>query len=196
MATSSLRALALVIMTNPLSGTAAAMGAPAGNRRESMKSTKSSHTAATAPRLSLRPVTQFLPGILDNRNSNKSNAPAMPEKPRNNPFGDDKQVPAANPFDEGDGKPASDGAEAAAVSGAGSKNGNNVHRVQLDFKPSMEDEIELKSGQLVRMVHEYDDGWVSLPHMSSHAAITNNTLGSLRPHGPHATRRLPTHVPV
>jgi hypothetical protein len=38
---------------------------------------------------------------------------------------------------------------------------NNVHRVQLDFKPSMDDELELKSGQLVRMLHEYDDGWVS-----------------------------------
>jgi hypothetical protein len=39
---------------------------------------------------------------------------------------------------------------------------NNVHRVQLDFKPSMQDELELHAGQLVRMLHEYDDGWVSL----------------------------------
>lgn len=38
---------------------------------------------------------------------------------------------------------------------------NNVHRVQLDFKPSMDDELELKAGTLVRMLHEYDDGWVS-----------------------------------
>ena len=37
----------------------------------------------------------------------------------------------------------------------------NVHRVQLDFPPSMEDELELRAGQLVRMLHEYDDGWVS-----------------------------------
>lgn len=36
---------------------------------------------------------------------------------------------------------------------------NNVHRVQLDFKPSMQDELGLNSGQLVRMLHEYDDGW-------------------------------------
>ncbi|KAI9681621.1 MAG: hypothetical protein M1829_000818 [Trizodia sp. TS-e1964] len=34
-----------------------------------------------------------------------------------------------------------------------------VHRVQLDFKPSMDDEIELRAGQLVRMLKEYDDGW-------------------------------------
>ena len=37
---------------------------------------------------------------------------------------------------------------------------NNVHRIQLDFKPSMEDELELCAGQLVRLLHEYDDGWV------------------------------------
>lgn len=36
----------------------------------------------------------------------------------------------------------------------------NVHRIQLDFKPSMDDELELKAGQLVRLLHEYDDGWV------------------------------------
>ncbi|KAF1816280.1 hypothetical protein P152DRAFT_116627 [Eremomyces bilateralis CBS 781.70] len=34
-----------------------------------------------------------------------------------------------------------------------------VHRVQLDFKPSMEDELGLNAGQLVRVLHEYDDGW-------------------------------------
>jgi hypothetical protein len=61
-------------------------------------------------------------------------------------------------------------AGAAGVAGAmagGRPNGapagpNNVHRVQLDFKPSMGDELELKAGSLVRMLHEYDDGWVSL----------------------------------
>lgn len=36
---------------------------------------------------------------------------------------------------------------------------NNVHRIQLDFKPSMADELGLRAGQLVRMLHEYDDGW-------------------------------------
>ena len=38
----------------------------------------------------------------------------------------------------------------------------NVHRIQLDFKPSMDDELELRAGQLVRLLHEYDDGWVGL----------------------------------
>ncbi|KAB8346122.1 hypothetical protein FH972_023170 [Carpinus fangiana] len=35
----------------------------------------------------------------------------------------------------------------------------NVHRVLLEFLPSMADELELRPGQLVRMLHEYDDGW-------------------------------------
>ena len=39
---------------------------------------------------------------------------------------------------------------------------SNVHRIQLDFKPSMDDELSLRAGQLVRLLHEYDDGWVSL----------------------------------
>ncbi len=47
--------------------------------------------------------------------------------------------------------------QAAAIPGAPAP---NVHRVQLDFKPSMDDELELRAGQLVRMLHEYDDGWV------------------------------------
>jgi hypothetical protein len=51
----------------------------------------------------------------------------------------------------------------AGVVGTRSNNSappNNVHRVQLDFKPSMQDELGLNAGQLVRMLHEYDDGWV------------------------------------
>ncbi|KAI9666461.1 MAG: hypothetical protein M1821_004397 [Bathelium mastoideum] len=36
---------------------------------------------------------------------------------------------------------------------------SNVHRVQMEFKPSMEDELELRPGQLIRILHEYDDGW-------------------------------------
>lgn len=48
----------------------------------------------------------------------------------------------------------------AAAVVAGGPGPNNVHRVQLDFTPSMEDELELRAGQLVRLLHEYDDGWV------------------------------------
>lgn len=50
-------------------------------------------------------------------------------------------------------------AAAAAAAGGSFKNAP-VHRVQMDFKPSMSDELELRVGQLVRILHEYDDGWV------------------------------------
>ena len=189
-------------------GTAAAFGATAGDARGSVQSRSSTRTASTAPRLSLRPVTQFLPNIMESRKStgNALNVPQMSEKPKSgwerpaqNPFSDaavlsEKQArpesPPSNPFDEGDGAVVAaakatpshsqnnswDGAEpatpksttfgtAAAVpvaNGAGPRGPNNVHRVQLDFKQSMDDELSLKSGQLVRMLHEYDDGWVSL----------------------------------
>lgn len=36
-----------------------------------------------------------------------------------------------------------------------------VHRVQMDYFPSQADELDIRIGQLVRMLHEYDDGWVS-----------------------------------
>ena len=199
-------------------GTAAAVGAPAGNYRGS---TATNRTASTAPRLSLRPVTQFLPGFAgtESRKStgNALDVPAMSEKPKSawerrllgaqqNPFDDTADFnekhgrsvsPPSNPFDEGDGAFANDKstpshsaksswegsepptpkstkfgtASAVPITAAGAVQGgppmprgpNNVHRVQLDFKPSMEDELELRSGQLVRMLHEYDDGWVSQP---------------------------------
>lgn len=44
----------------------------------------------------------------------------------------------------------------------GAINTSPVHRVQMDFKPSMEDELGLRVGQLVRLLYEYDDGWVRL----------------------------------
>jgi hypothetical protein len=50
---------------------------------------------------------------------------------------------------------------AGAAPGGDGPPGNAVHSVQLEFKPSMDDELELKVGQIVRVLHEYDDGWVS-----------------------------------
>ena len=44
---------------------------------------------------------------------------------------------------------------------------SNVHRIQLDFKPSMDDELSLRAGQLVRLLHEYDDGWVCDTHKAA-----------------------------
>ncbi|MBE7180534.1 MAG: hypothetical protein INR71_04855, partial [Terriglobus roseus] len=69
---------------------------------------------------------------------------------------DGPKSPALSEASEAPSSFAAAGAVAAAPSGP-----NNVHRVQLDFNPSMDDELDLKAGQLVRLLHEYDDGWVS-----------------------------------
>jgi len=231
-------------------------------------SVQTSKTFATAPRLSLRPVTQFLPDIAAQRKSGNNfaaaagplrhNAPMsqgsdaekaavdncpndptnpfgnhaeMSEKesfqrnPKNptNPFGNhaqtDRQLTEASAEPEVippaplrirtptlDGKAVAIAAGAAAVGVTAGEERNvpkplnlspnraaspamngmpsptasdfsttpvspgtfpngpppsNVHRIQLDFKPSMDDELELRAGQLVRLLHEYDDGWVS-----------------------------------
>ena len=137
----------------------------------------STQTSATAPRLSLRPVTQFLPNLT---------AGNAEQKNQQNPFGDAAALSEksgashdrANSVNS-DSNASVDSADRPATSGSGqvataaavpvaARGPNNVHRVQLEFKPSMEDELELKSGQLVRMLHEYDDGWVSLHSSSSH----------------------------
>lgn len=188
-----------------------------------------------APRLSLRPVTQFLPSFpkvseMNNGNSlSPTKQPPLPQQNRSNwnqprldavtettnPFGNHAEAkdpmaaeraaenapipvsstspthaqrprpqaasPAGNPF--ADSQPASrtispEDPRPMAPMGSGPRPGHgpvagpiagppppgppsNVHRVQLDFKPSMDDELELRAGQLVRMRHEYDDGWVS-----------------------------------
>jgi hypothetical protein len=238
---------------------------------KSVASVRTARTMSTAPRLSLRPVTQFLPNLMGDRKS-VANPLAMASGPRNtspngqhltvgygaslspaddpsNPFGNhaepstgdrtttrsamapslaprsgpspNQRVPANTP----DGRElaaamltgAAIGAGASAASVAGSHREDaeaakpeplnistshsrspsppdqpssadteftamssipptpvvakgasaaaaapQVHRVQLDFKPSMDDELALQAGQLVRLLHEYDDGWVSL----------------------------------
>ncbi|KXT13899.1 hypothetical protein AC579_2636 [Pseudocercospora musae] len=208
-------------MSATAAGGAAAGARPSSTQTEKVPaSLRSTRTASTAPRLSLRPVTQFLPNLADNRKSTNNNlhvadaaeksTSAWERNPSGqNPFDDatmlsEKQAqpdsPPSNPFAEPERKsnesngaavgaaaaaaaskhsPKSswEGSEpatprnaqfgtAAAVAIGGPANGpvgprqpNNVHRVQLDFKPSMDDELELRSGQLVRMLHEYDDGW-------------------------------------
>jgi hypothetical protein len=127
----------------------------------------STQTSATAPRLSLRPVTQFLPNLTGG---------GAEQKTAQNPFGDaaalsEKSGASHDRANSSDSNASVESAVAAVAPGSAqvataaavpvNRGPNNVHRVQLEFKPSMEDELELKSGQLVRMLHEYDDGWVS-----------------------------------
>jgi hypothetical protein len=68
-------------------------------------------------------------------------------------------IPSPTSDTSGGTGPVSTGTATAVA--AGVPGPSNVHRVQLDFKPSMDDELELRAGQLVRLLHEYDDGWVS-----------------------------------
>jgi len=203
----------------------------------------STRTNVIAPRLSLRPVTQFLPNLGDKRqsrgdalaltptatNSARAEKQSAWDRPmlsqdsnRNNPFGNHAEAidatnangpPVVNEVGPGGeilsssavagaatglarkaskmgngpkpmdltksgpfmGPPSPAGTEfsntsdsgtptptggAAAIAAAGGPANSAVHRVQLDFKPSMEDELELRAGQLIRLLHEYDDGWV------------------------------------
>ena len=251
----------------------ASEGATGGLARSA--SVQTSTTSATAPRLSLRPVTQFLPDLAAQRKSgnllaapasqpranvptsndidNEKIATADPSKDAANPFGNHAEMSENLPIQSNVEKhdnhfgtnaetsrqltggiqeadvippaplrirtPTPDGKSTAAGNGAGIANAavagaviakgrnspkplnlspkraaspamqdrdipspagtefsmtpgspgsftngpppSNVHRIQLDFKPSMDDELELRAGQLVRLLHEYDDGWVS-----------------------------------
>lgn len=71
------------------------------------------------------------------------------------------------------------GSPPGARMAAGAPPPSNVHRVQLDFRPSMEDELELRAGQLVRILHEYDDGWVCLKHHWDSSFLLTYFLGTL-----------------
>ena len=52
---------------------------------------------------------------------------------------------------------ASSAVTGSAAGGAGPK----MHRVQMDFNPTMDDELGIGAGEIVEILHEYDDGWVS-----------------------------------
>nr|POE77857.1 hypothetical protein CFP56_09500 [Quercus suber] len=214
----------------------------ADNRTSVAQSVRSTRTATTAPRLSLRPVTQFLPNLNENRKSAGNllgiggAASPMSEKPKSawerrpvgseNPFEDNNEKqdragspPPPNPFDEPEGAVANSKRSSAESNGSSKSSSesmtpksnvgvavgapvapqgpNNVHRVQLDFKPSMEDELELKSGQLVRMLHEYDDGWALCVRMdrSQQGVAPRTCLSKVpvkpRPQGPPNGQRGP-----
>jgi hypothetical protein len=179
----------------------------------------------SAPRLSLRPVTQFFPNLGFDKN-NQGNGKGLPppngapyERPDTsqsnyaNPFGKGaERVPspvneepvspvsaASSPRAAGAGAyvarktslragpqknlpkrpvspvgseysmssiytanvPTGSSPSAQASSNSAGSPKTNVHRVQLDFKPTLPDEMELRPGDLVQLLHEYDDGWVS-----------------------------------
>jgi len=84
----------------------------------------------------------------------------------------------------------------AGTPGAPPSTGGNalngpVHRVQMAFAPTMGDELELHEGQLVRIIHEYDDGWAlcirldrSQQGVCPRTCLSQNPLKARPPPGP------------
>lgn len=71
---------------------------------------------------------------------------------------------------------------ALAIAAAGGPANTSVHRVQLDFKPTLEDEMGLRAGDLVRLIHEYDDGWALCIRLDrSQQGVVPRTCLSTRP---------------
>ncbi|KAG5963672.1 hypothetical protein E4U58_003471 [Claviceps cyperi] len=85
---------------------------------------------------------------------------------------------------------------AAAIAAAGGPLNSNVHRVQLDFKPALDDEMEMKAGELVRLLHEYDDGWALCIRLDrSQQGVVPRTCLSARPVKPRSPEG-PRPVPL
>lgn len=173
-----------------------------------------------APRLSMRPLTDMFPDT-----NEKVVAPAAvargpspvsePAKPLTNPFADQAEAAVdasavPKPLNisrpgtpTGSASTSLSSTSAAAIAGAAAvarTDGSgplNVHRVQLDFAPSMEDELELHAGQLVRMLHEYDDGWALCIRLdrSQQGVVPRSCISKLpvkpRPNGPASGARGP-----
>ncbi|KAM0206460.1 hypothetical protein ACHAQI_008187 [Fusarium lateritium] len=87
-------------------------------------------------------------------------------------------------------------AGAAAIAAAGGPANSAVHRVQLDFKPTMDDELELRAGDLVRLLHEYDDGWAQCIRLDrSRQGVVPRTCLSTRPVKPRPAQAGPRPGP-
>ncbi|KAF4485630.1 variant sh3 [Fusarium agapanthi] len=94
------------------------------------------------------------------------------------------------------GGPDSPSAGAAAIAAAGGPANSTVHRVQLDFKPTMDDELELRAGDLVRLLHEYDDGWALCIRLDrSRQGVVPRTCLSTRPVKPRPAQSGPRPGP-
>ncbi|KAM0362543.1 hypothetical protein ACHAP4_001288 [Fusarium culmorum] len=94
------------------------------------------------------------------------------------------------------GAPESPSGGAAAIAAAGGPATSAVHRVQLDFKPTMDDELELNAGDLVRLLHEYDDGWALCIRLDrSRQGVVPRTCLSTRPVKPRPAQNGPRPGP-
>ncbi|KAM3085244.1 hypothetical protein ACMFMG_003673 [Clarireedia jacksonii] len=96
--------------------------------------------------------------------SKRENGPRQMDFTTNGDAAKGPPSPTASEFSNASGSTAApvQTATGMAIAAAGGPPNSAVHRVQLDFNPSMDDELELRAGDLIRVLHEYDDGWVSL----------------------------------
>lgn len=171
---------------------------------EKVNSAPTAMYSEKAPRISVRPVTEFMPNLntpppaaaaatttfgtgLSATPSETRRAPppalslVTNEPIASSPFTGSSEIPGlASPTGSNFNDIAA-GTAAGAVAGAAALM-NPVHRVQMDFKPSMGDEIELRAGALVRLLHEYDDGWALCTRLDrSQQGVCPRTCLSQRP---------------
>jgi hypothetical protein len=131
--------------------------------------------SAAAPVAALAAAASIAAVTSDKSNQNApptANANAVPEGVPAIPEGTDSIPASPGPAPTGPPPPVV-GAMAGGRPNGPPPGPNNVHRVTLDFKPSMGDELELKAGSLVRMLHEYDDGWVRLSLFNTLTRVAN-----------------------
>ncbi|EAQ87628.1 hypothetical protein CHGG_04247 [Chaetomium globosum CBS 148.51] len=108
---------------------------------------------------------------------------AMPPSPSGTEFSMHSVAPGQSPGPS---------ASAAAIAAAGGPSQSTVHRVQLDFKPTLQDEMGLYAGQLVRLLHEYDDGWALCIRLDrSQQGVVPRTCLSTRPVKPRPQQQQP-----
>lgn len=171
---------------------------------EKVNSAPTAMYSEKAPRISVRPVTEFMPNLnappaaaaaAAATTTSGSGLSAAPSETRrapppalslvtsepiaSSPFAANSEIPGlASPTNSSFNDI---GAAAGAVAGAAALM-NPVHRVQMDFKPSMGDELELRTGALVRLLHEYDDGWALCTRLDrSQQGVCPRTCLSQRP---------------
>ncbi|CAD6453928.1 44b15132-45c0-4428-bf1a-3fd7e167b8a9 [Sclerotinia trifoliorum] len=105
--------------------------------------------------------------------------------------------PSGSEFSTVSGNTQAQSATGMAIVAAGGPPNTTVHRVQLDFAPSMDDELELKAGQLIRILHEYDDGWALCIRLDrSKQGVVPRTCLSTRPVKPRPQQAGPQGSPA
>ncbi|WAO85547.1 SH3 domain-containing protein [Fusarium falciforme] len=141
-------------------------------------------------------------GVLARKTSMRNNGPpqldlTIPPGP-NHSLAAIPASPAGTEFSTASAAPGTpDGSSgAAAIAAAGGPANSAVHRVQLDFKPTLDDELELKAGDLVRLLHEYDDGWALCIRLDrSRQGVVPRTCLSTRPVKPRPAQAGPRPGP-